>query len=501
MGTGFWKARISTASLTVLVAVMAAGVLAVTVSRAADAAFPGTNGEIAFYSDRDREPGDVFTISPDGGPAERITNFSTGGSLEPVWSPDGSRVAFRRGGQIWVIKANGTGAKQLTDTSTAKVEPAWSPDGTRIAYVANSFDVDEQTDLEIWAINADGSGRDQLTENTNPDGQPSWSPSGDKIAFVGSRPGDTDRNVYVMNADGTGEANITPAAPYNGLTYQGHDDHPNWSPDGSQIAYTHTFAANASGVPNVWVMDANGANKVNVQNNNSTSGVMPAWSPDGDRIAYVGATDTNRDIYVMDENGSNQYTIESEGNPAYDIAPDWRPASPTCDVSGNDNANTLTGTTADETICGLGGSDLIKGGGGNDILIGGDGNDMLEVSAGRATLDGGAGSDTASFAGSATSVDASLLEGFARRVGTDPLEGAALVGIERLTGSSHDDTLTGSNTANKLVGGEGADMLLGSGGKDRIDSQDQAKNDRVNGGPGTDTCATDRREVSIKSCE
>lgn len=98
-------------------------------------------------------------------------------------------------------------------------------------------------------------------------------------------------------------------------------------------------------------------------------------------------------------------------------------------------------------------------------------------------------------------IQASLVTAFAQRVGTTPLEGAALVGIESLTGSGLDDELTGSNAANKLVGGDGADGLLGLGGKDKINSRDGLKNDTVNGGSGTDACTTDRREVSIRSCE
>lgn len=60
-------------------------------------------------------------------------------------------------------------------------------------------------------------------------------------------------------------------------------------------------------------------------------------------------------------------------------------------------------------------------------------------------------------------IEASLITEFAQRVDTSSLKGAALVGVERLTGSDLDDELTGSNTANKLVGGAGADTLLGLG--------------------------------------
>jgi hypothetical protein len=112
------------------------------------------------------------------------------------------------------------------------------------------------------------------------------------------------------------------------------------------------------------------------------------------------------------------------------------------------------------------------------------------------------GVDTASFAGSQASIEASLTTGFATRLGTNPLEGSSLVEVENVVGSSLDDTITGSAAANALTGGAGADTLLGLDGNDKINSRDNKnRNDTVNGGPGKDRCTTDDRELSIKSCE
>lgn len=491
------NARLVAAVVTLFAALLAAGILALVVARSAEAAFPGTNnGEIIFWSNRSASPG-LYKITV-GGTATKIPGTSNGDN-HPVWSPDGSRIAFtsasRSNYEVSVMNADGSGRRQLTSTTVAEEEPAWSPDGTRIAFVRGG---------EIYMINADGSGETNLTNNPADDSEPAWSPDGTQIAFVSGRNEDSNRNIYVMSSDGSGTA-VSLTANSTNPVYQGHDDHPSWSPDGTQITYSN----NGDGDADVYKMDTDPATKdwTNLTDGNLGVDVTPAWSPDGTSIAYVAASgSTDRNIYVMNANVAGSGSA-IDTTVAHDIAPDWQPNPPTCDItgtSGNDNPTTnpaFVGTTADETICGLGGNDVIDGGGGNDILLGGDGADTLVVPSGRATLNGGAGNDVASFAGSATSIEASLLTAFAQRVGTTPLEGAALVGIESLTGSGLDDDLTGSNAANKLVGGAGADTLLGLGGKDTLNSKDNInRNDTVNGGAGSDKCVTDTKEASITSC-
>jgi Ca2+-binding RTX toxin-like protein len=322
------------------------------------------------------------------------------------------------------------------------------------------------------------------------DRQPSWSPDGEFIAFVSEgRTGQTNSDIYRMDTNPATDdppVNLTPNDFTTNPVYQYNDVDPSWSPDGTHITY--------STVGDVWTMTSAGAEKENLTDGEG-GGRYPAWSPNGNSIVYT----RSGDIYVMDAaDGGNKTAVDTTAR--QDITPDWQPDPPTCDVTGDGDADTLTGTPADETICGLGGNDSINGGGGDDIIMGGAGNDTLVASSDRTTMNGGTGSDTASFAGSTTSIEASLPTGFARRAGTSPIEGAALVGIENMTGSSLGDELTGSNTANKLIGGAGRDELIGLGGKDRINSRDGAKNDTVHGGSGTDRCTTDKREVSIKSC-
>jgi Ca2+-binding RTX toxin-like protein len=241
-------------------------------------------------------------------------------------------------------------------------------------------------------------------------------------------------------------------------------------------------------------MDASGANRQSLSNNDTMNEVEPAWSPDGTQIVYKGiAADNNHDIWLMNSDGTNQQAIET--NLSKDEKPDWQPV-PVCTQTVNANNDPLVGTTGDDVLCGdnrantirgLGGDDIILGLGGTDTLIGGGGNDIIN---------GGPGTDTVDYSG-AKPVAANLTTNYATGVGVD-----ILLAVESLTGSSADDRLIGSYHPNVLVGAGGADRLSGQGGHDTLDAQDGVDgNDTVNGGSGSDTCLTDVTEAAIIACE
>ena len=125
----------------------------------ADAAFPGTNGDIAF-SRFSHLQDDIWVMDADGSNQTRVTR---GPKIDerPDWSPDGTTIVFsRNGNDLWTVAPDGSGLTQLTFTGKRdEFAPAYSPDGTRIAFNR----VTSSGRLGVWIIDADGTGAIQQT--------------------------------------------------------------------------------------------------------------------------------------------------------------------------------------------------------------------------------------------------------------------------------------------------------------------------------------------------
>jgi TolB protein len=187
-----------------LLAVAAVVALAVGVGPA-QAAFPGTNGQIAFASDRNGAQ-DVYAMTADGVIQGRLTD-AAGDDQYPVWSPDGQQIVFSsqrelRTGEfpqhkIFKMNADGSAETRIADTAFEDLEPSWSPNMGRIA-----FRRDGAGDTShIWSMDASsGAGLQQLTEVGN-NLNPMWSPTADTIAFASHRDG-SDYEIFLMDGNG-----------------------------------------------------------------------------------------------------------------------------------------------------------------------------------------------------------------------------------------------------------------------------------------------------------
>ena len=121
-------------------------------------------------------------------------------------APEGL-IAFETGGDIGLMDAGGFVVKKLTTEATTRpnISPVWSPDGSRIAFVGAS-----EEGFDLYVMNADGTDITKLTDLPGDETQPAWSPDGDRIAYSWDDLGDPRfrTGISVVNADGTGSTEL-----------------------------------------------------------------------------------------------------------------------------------------------------------------------------------------------------------------------------------------------------------------------------------------------------
>ena len=156
--------------------------------------------------------------------------------------------------------------------------------------------------LEIYVMDADGGNQENLTNHPAYDAQPDWSPDGTKIAFVSGRDGDGSQ-IYVMDADGKNVIRLTEGRETKGW--------PDWSPHGRKIAFSVDHREDY-----IAVMDADGRNREKLVDQAGS----PSWSPDGKQIAFVSSIDDGHEIYVIGVGGLRHRRV------THDLAPKLNPS-------------------------------------------------------------------------------------------------------------------------------------------------------------------------------
>ena len=225
----------------------------------------------------ERDNSAIYLMKSDGSQRRRITDRE-GYYYGPIWSPDGTRVAFEADHQIYILAIECLlRAEECDPEPMFLVEgsaPDWSPDGRRMVY--------ESVDNDITVVNLDGTGKPvTLTPARNssqgPSRTPQWSPGGERIVFSAYQVDHSD--IFVMNADGSGITNLT-----NG---SGSSSHPSWSPDGSKIVFVSTrdHSEEKLGwwepvVPtSLYLMNSNGTHVVRISQRDDEHVLWYAWLP------------------------------------------------------------------------------------------------------------------------------------------------------------------------------------------------------------------------------
>jgi TolB protein len=245
-----------------------------------------------------------------------LTGGSVAADQNPLWSPDGSRLAFttmRATGSydIWMMNSDGSQPRSVVSLSGQDEVnlpgSAWCAHNDRIVFASDRVKGDA-----IWTMKADGTGAVQLTSGTTIDQEPSWSPTCDRITFMSKRDGNWA--IYVMNADGSNVKALTSG------TFE--DWQPNWSPTSEQIV----FQSNRVGQWTLWLVDAT-TGALTQMTTGQYEDTDASFSPDGKYLVYStdeGGSAGARIALLSVAKPKTSPTLVTQGN-AYDGAPSWSP--------------------------------------------------------------------------------------------------------------------------------------------------------------------------------
>lgn len=257
----------------------------------------------------EREAGTLSLFSLDVGGSDRRQHVSVAvqgrGEYEPSVSPDRQTIAFttyRYGGwKIAVADIDGLNVRRLTMDPQYAYDASWSPDGKRLVYrrIVNHGGAYFRGNGDIFVIDADGTNNRNLSnDDTEHARNPSFSPDGRHViydAFVGEQ-----LHIVRMRSDGSQKQRL----PGGGS----HAFAPSWSPDGKWIAH---MRQDDSGYTDLWRMRGDGSAAENLTQS-ATRKLRPTgdeiqhwqygthWSPDGKMIAFTAnyAESDNIDIYI-----------------------------------------------------------------------------------------------------------------------------------------------------------------------------------------------------------
>jgi len=169
--------------------------------------------KIVFESNRDGNF-ELYVMNLDGSGQKRLTFDPRTDGGPARFSPDGTKIAFARSGategpdyynfDIYTMNADGSDVKQLTTDKEYDAGPVWSPDGSKIAFVSA-----REKNFDLFVMNPDGSDQVNLTKSPESDGPLDWTRDGKRIIFGQTQVSNGINQLWIMNSDGAERRQLT----------------------------------------------------------------------------------------------------------------------------------------------------------------------------------------------------------------------------------------------------------------------------------------------------
>lgn len=224
---------------------------------------------------------------------------SAGDDGHGTWSPDGTQIAFQtnRDGnwEIYVYDVATGEERNLTNAESSEMYPNWSKDG-QVVHMS-----DRSGDSALYLSDVQTGEIVGLTDSDTctPDYHPNLSPVSNELAYRADCAGSGD--IWYLNSETDERLNLTAESAAT-------DRYPAWSPDGEQIL----FVSHRDSSQEIYVMAKDGSNLTNLSNNEAMDN-QGSWSPNGKFIIFISNRDGQDDLWIMEADGSRPTQLLSTG--------------------------------------------------------------------------------------------------------------------------------------------------------------------------------------------
>jgi Tol biopolymer transport system component/DNA-binding winged helix-turn-helix (wHTH) protein len=269
------------------------------------------DGKLLAFSDRasrNENASSIFLLSFDSSEVRRLTSSPSRSDSNPEFSPDGQTLAFASGRQaavsIYTVPVSGGEERLLISGPSYQWGLAWTPQGRDIVLPDSAWPLNPGW---LWRVPIRGGGEPERLQFGQDGIQPSI--RGNRLVYVRQQ---ANLTTWKRNLNSL----VSAGPPERFISSTRMDSGPQFSPDGSKIAFEST----RSGTYEVWMCRSDGSGLVQLTHFNSVSGT-PRWSPDGQQIVFDSLNAGNVDVFVIDSQGGPPRRLTTE--PSLEAVPSW----------------------------------------------------------------------------------------------------------------------------------------------------------------------------------